>query len=90
MQGPIAEPRCFQDEELYTVCVDDIIIKSGTPVICHGLEGTLAHLNGKIGDVRSYEEERDRYEVGFEDKNLQPRLVKQSNIRILFELPNIE
>ena len=90
VQGPIANPRRVQDEQEYTLRADIVPIRLGTPVICHGLKGTLAHLNGKIGDLRSYEEEKDSYEVHFEDKDPQPCFVKHAHVRIVFELPDIE
>ena len=88
VQGPIAEPRRVQEEKDYSVCADGVVIVPSTPVICHGMEGTLAHLNGKIGDIRDDADcETDSYEVHFEDKDLHPCLVKRSNVRILFDLP---
>ena len=43
---------------------------------------------GKIGDLRWQDEKTGLYEVHFEDKDLKPYLVKESNINILFELLN--
>lgn len=70
-----------------TVAIDDVKIERGTPVICHGLKNA-AHLNGKIGDITSYDGETGRYGVRFEDKGLTSALVKPSNLRIVFELPD--
>lgn len=46
-----------------------------------------AHLNGKIGDARSYNSDTGRYEIHFEDKSLNPARVKRENLRIVLELP---
>ena len=48
-----------------------------------------SYLNGKIGDIRSYNMEDDRYGVYFEDTNLDlsKAQVKPQNLRILFNLP---
>eukprot|EP00571_Detonula_confervacea_P002336 CAMPEP_0172332054 /NCGR_PEP_ID=MMETSP1058-20130122/62241_1 /TAXON_ID=83371 /ORGANISM="Detonula confervacea, Strain CCMP 353" /LENGTH=468 /DNA_ID=CAMNT_0013049331 /DNA_START=1091 /DNA_END=2497 /DNA_ORIENTATION=- len=89
IQGPIAEPRNIQDEKAVAVASDDILVTLGTPVVCHGLKASH-HLNGKIGDLRSWDKESQRFEVQFDDKDLKPCLVKQDNIRILFELPSRE
>ena len=82
VQGPIATPRSIEDETEFTVASDSMRIASGTPVVCHGLN-SLPHLNGKIGDLRP-----GKYEVYFEDKELEPCTVPLDNIRILFELPD--
>ncbi|KAL7550776.1 hypothetical protein ACHAWF_013986 [Thalassiosira exigua] len=58
----------------------------GTPVICEGLVGAK-HLNGKVGDVRCYDWETDRYMLHFEDGDIKPCLIKAKNIRVAFELP---
>jgi len=90
--GPLEErlssPRNVPEGETTTFATKDVIPIPGTPVICHGLE-KVSHLNGKLGDVRSWDEEKtDRYEVHFEDKGLKPCSVKSENVRILFELPD--
>ena len=64
----------------------------GCPVICHGLVNA-AHLNGKLGDVRSISFCKDsdrevRLGVHFEDKSLKPAAVKPGNLRIAFVLPS--
>lgn len=87
MQGPIADPRNAQEEETLTVDTSDLRFVLGTPVICHGLK-TLTHLNGKIGDLRSWDEANECFKVHFEDKKLVPCLVKDNFLRILFELPD--
>jgi hypothetical protein len=74
---------------MQTLRVDpsDVILKTnGTPVICHGLKNTAAHLNGKIGDIRSFDETTGRYGVYFEDESIKPKSVKPRNLRIIFEL----
>ena len=88
VQGPIADPRNIQDEKTVTIATEDILPDLGTPIVCHGLE-SAPHLNGKIGDLRSHDEETDCYEVHFEDKGLAPCSVRRENIRILFELPDV-
>ena len=80
------DPRNTNEEEPLTVATEDLIIIAGTPIVCHGL-GISSHLNGKIGDLRSWDEATDCHEVHFEDEHLEPRSVKPENIRIIFELP---
>lgn len=46
-----------------------------------------AHLNGKIGDVRSYNFKEERFEVRFEDTSLKSALVGQTKLRIVIDLP---
>ena len=88
VQGPFfSEPRNVEEEETLTVAIEDLIYDEGTPVTCHGLEGSMSDLNGNIGDVRSWNEETGCYEVNLED-NIEPCFVKPKNIRILFELPD--
>ena len=87
VQGQITDPRNTDEEKQNTATSSVIRITLGTPVVCHGLK-RATHLNGKIGDVRAYKRLIDSYEVHFEDKELDPRLVKPDNIRILFELPD--
>jgi len=92
LQGPITDKlsRNVQEERLLTVAVKDIrFFADGTPVICHGLKDAMSHLNGKIGDTRSWVEKDNSYEIQFEDKSLaEPCFVKHENVRILFELPD--
>ena len=57
----------------------------GTPVAINGLKNAI-NLNSKVGDVRSFDSEKDKYVVQFEGDN-QPVSVKRRNLRILFELP---
>jgi len=89
LRGPLSLQRRRKDEmRTVTVIHDEIIIGSGTPVICNGLQ-KASHLNGEIGDVRSYDKESGRYEVHFEDESLKPALVRHQNVRIIFELSSI-
>ena len=77
-----------KDDEGTTVSAraNDLTLAPGTPVICHGLVNA-SHLNGKIGDARTFDCNTKRYEVHFEDASLKPCSVKAINLRILFELP---
>jgi hypothetical protein len=87
LRGPIGVP----EEQMKTLrfCPTDVILESnGTPVVCHGLKNNAAYLNGKIGDVRSFDETTGRYGVYFEDETIKPKCVKPRNLRILFELPD--
>jgi len=59
------------------------------PIICQGLQ-KAAHLNGKLADIRSYDTDKDRYTIYFEDTSLKPVAVKRKNVRIVFDLPEIE
>jgi len=90
VQGPIVSPRNIEEEKIVTVHIDEVHPALGTPVICHGLKDLEIHLNEKIGDVRSLNTAAQKYEVHFEDKNLEPCLVSSKNMRILFELPPSE
>jgi hypothetical protein len=83
-----ARRKRAEDEETFTVTSDDLIYPKGIPVVCHGLVNA-SHLNGKIGDVRTLDENTDRYGVYFEDKSLDPAAVKPENLRIVFELPAV-
>jgi len=76
-----------QDQKETSIESKHVIIRLGTPVVCCGLK-TARELNGKIGDVRSYDNGSGRYKVVFEDDSLKPCMVKQDNIRIVFELPD--
>lgn len=94
IKGPIAEwEREPHKEKTVTVAIggfkypNDVVIAPGMPVICHGLKNK-AHLNGKIGDVRSFDGKTLLYVVRFEDKSLKSAFVKQENLRIVFDLPD--
>jgi hypothetical protein len=93
VSGPVpkrVEERNLDQEQTYTVANTDIILVLGTPVICHGLEEEEAHLNGKIGDVRSVSEDYNVYRVHFEEEGLGPTEVKMENLRVVFELPPVD
>ena len=90
VHGPIAGPRNVHDEMTFSVAVEDAFPALCTPVVCHGLDDTLAHLNGKIGDIRSRGEDSDCYLVYFENEELDPQPVQAKFLRILFELPEKE
>ena len=100
LQGPIEnkpeyDPRIDgeveRDEsaEIFEVDATDVILSKGLPVVCIGLQ-KAAHLNGKIGDRRDFDEKTGRYALHFEDKALKPVMVKPENLRIVFELPELE
>lgn len=72
MQGPIQNSRDNREENISIVDTNEIFLRRGTPVVCHGLNN-VAHLNGKIGDIRKIDlDEAGRCEVHFEDTNLEP------------------
>lgn len=81
------------EERVETYRVDPSRVNLGSDgmsVVCHGLKNA-AYLNGKIGDVRSFDKTTGRYGVYFEDKSIKPRSVKPQNMRILlFDLPDLE
>ena len=90
VQGPIVKPRNVEGKEMLTVAPNDVShLVFGTPVICTGLK-QKAHLNGKIGDIRSRGEDSDCYLVYFENEELDPQPVQAKFLRILFELPEKE
>ena len=92
VKGPIDfdDPRSPEGEESFTVDLYAVQLALGTPVVCYGLEESDSYLNGKIGDVRSYDEEEDYYEVCFEDSDLEPAFLCPENLHILFELPSVK
>ena len=67
VQGPIANPRNIQEEQIFTVPSNDIKFILGTPIVCHGLKKET-HLNGKIGELRSWHEASGCFKVHFDDK----------------------
>ena len=87
MQGPIAKPRNIQEEETLTIdnTSDVLRFPLGTPVVCNGLK-KATHLNGKIGDIRSYDEDNECYKVHFEDEGLEPWSLRAKFLRVVFEL----
>ncbi|KAL7548140.1 hypothetical protein ACHAWF_011435 [Thalassiosira exigua] len=85
--GPIASRKRDKDKQgEFSVPWSEVLLPPGTPVSVKGLRNA-AHLNGKIGDVRRWDEKTDRYEVYFEQEDLKPALVKLKNLEIIFELP---
>ena len=66
--------------------VTDVLPGPGTPVVCQGLVDK-AHLNGKIGDTRGFNE--GKFEVHFEEAGLEPAIVDRGNLRIVFDLPYV-
>jgi hypothetical protein len=101
VQGPFSDPRQIEEEEEYTMDSIDIIPIVGTTVICHSLQ-KASHLNGKIGEVRDFDvkekedgrkgfdKDIDRCVVHFEDEGLKPVSVKANNLRVVFDLPNLD
>ena len=73
----------------FSVTSNSVHFDMGVPVIYNSLKGAT-HLNGKIGDVRSWDNTTKRYGVHFEDQSLDPAGVKQQNLRIVFDLPNAD
>ena len=74
-------------KETFTVPSNDMQLTTDTPVVCHGLERN-AHLNGKVAEVETWDEDTGRYRLCFEDKSLRPCFVEREKVRILFELPD--
>ena len=91
VQGPLPaddESRNVDEEETLTVASKVIVPLVGTPVLCHGLRSrSSSHLDGKIGDLRSYSEDRNRCFIHFEEEGLEPAEINVGSVRILFELP---
>ena len=69
--------------EIFAIASKDILWREGTPVVCHGSK-KASHLNGKIGDARSYNYGTSCYGVHFEHAS-KPVAVKKENLRIVFE-----
>ena len=67
------DERNVEDEKTLTVVQSkDVIPKEGTPVVCHSLRlRSMSHLNGKIGDVRAYSEDKSCCVVHFEEEGLE-------------------
>ena len=92
VQGPVKKDSHYEGRNkgtVYTVDSSSLLIVKGTPIICQGLK-KAAHLNGKLADIRSYDEYKERYTIHFEDKSLKPVAVKKENVRIAFDLPDVE
>ena len=87
MQGPMTAPRNTREKNMHCClrgCSFHILYSCNLPWI----EKKINLSQGKIGDLRWQDEKTGLYEVHFEDKDLKPYLVKESNINILFELLN--
>ncbi|KAL7528114.1 hypothetical protein ACHAWF_002443 [Thalassiosira exigua] len=83
VQGPLATAR---NMKTHKVGFNEIILTPGTPVSCK----TAANdPDGKVGEVQDWDGENSVYEVHFEDKELDPCLVKHELLKILFELPEM-
>mmetsp|Transcript_17482 Transcript_17482/g.37791 ORF Transcript_17482/g.37791 Transcript_17482/m.37791 type:complete len:483 (-) Transcript_17482:156-1604(-) len=87
VKGPITSNQRIGEKE-FNVPWQSVYLPLGTPVSVRCLRNAT-HLNGKIGDIRREDENARRYEVHFEDENLNPVLVKIENLEILFELPDL-
>ena len=90
--GPIEDEE-YDEGRVFRVASAMVYPKPGCPVMCHGLINA-PHLNGKLGEVRSFIEDSSsscdgRFEVHFEEKGLKPAGVKLQNLRIAFELPSV-
>jgi hypothetical protein len=94
VKGPVPEAaggsRNSRHEEQHmstlSIPIADVFPAPGTPVVCHGLLGDCANLNGKIGDTRGFNK-GGKFEVHFEEAGLDPARIKHENLRIMFELP---
>jgi hypothetical protein len=88
LQGPIADPRSKDNEEIHHVESNLVVPVKGCAVICHGLV-SASHLNGELGEVRNIKRNGTeiRLAVHFEKKSLKSAWVKPANLRIVIELP---
>lgn len=85
VRGPIVKPRNLAEEKTFIVHNDECYPARGTPVTCIG-----ENIGMLLGEVRSEVNGVQELKVHFEDSNLEPRLVSPNNMRIVFELPNVE
>ena len=83
VRGPIIEPEHKQ----VTFKTKKYIPVPGTPVIIEGMQYPNTHLNGKVGELQSWDKESHCFTVLFEDKSLDPCSIHKKKVRILFELP---
>jgi hypothetical protein len=87
--GPVDSRSAHERKVTMEVDAANVTIQPyGTPVVIHGLKSKAAYLNGKIGDMRSFDATTRSYGIYFEDKSIKPKSVKPRNLRILFELPD--
>jgi hypothetical protein len=78
-------PDEVAEEIMVTMRVDaiDVVLQpNGAPVVCHGLKNNAAYLNGKIGEIRSFDRTAMRYGVYFEDESIKPKSVKPRNLNL--------
>lgn len=52
LTGPITKPRKVNEERVFNVASDQVLLQAGCPVVCRGLKNA-PHLNGKLGQVKS-------------------------------------
>ena len=83
VRGPIIEPEHKQ----VTFKTKKYVPALGTPVIIEGMQHPNTHLNGKVGEIQSWDKESHCFTVRFEDKSLDPCSIHKKKVRILFELP---
>ena len=62
-----------QAEKIFQVVANEVVPILGTSIICHGLYSSN-NLNGRIGDLRSWNENWDCYNVHFEDNDLKSQI----------------
>ena len=86
VQGPVANPRNVLKERILRVSTGDIVPIAGTPLICYGLKGEQAHLNGKLV-MRFHLINNGVCRVYFEEECLEPVTIMFNNLRIAFDLP---
>ena len=77
---------CCSLSKKFNVSSNDVYPSIGTPVVCNGMDSSPC-INGKIGEVVSFDCVKDCYEIRFRDHGLWPCMVKRESLRILFELP---
>jgi len=83
VRGPIIEPEHKQ----VTFKTKKYVPAQGTPVMIKGMQHPNTHLNGKVGEIYSWDEESHCFTLRFEDKSLEPCSIHKKKVRILFELP---
>ena len=88
----VAGPIDDDEGRIFPVTSATMYPRVGCPVICHGLINA-PHLNGKLGEIRSFAEDSSsgdvRFGVHFEEKGLKSAAVKNRNLQIVFELPTV-
>ena len=52
LTGPITKPRKVNEERVFNVTSDHVLLSAGCPVVCRGLKNA-PHLNGKLGQMKS-------------------------------------